>query len=249
MELNGKVVVVTGAASGLGREIAVGFIARGCLVAAIDKDDVAIERFAAEVPTAKTFVCDVTDPQAIALCFSKIYEEMGEVDCLVNNAGLIFSAPLINPMAVENRRHTLDDWSKVINSNLNSVFCMTAEVADRMMMSRKKGVIINISSVSAKGNSGQCAYSAAKAGVEAFSKTIAKELGGWGIRVVAIAPGFMDTPSTRAAMSEKVIDEWKKKTSLRRLGGAGNVVAAVIHVMENDFITGCIIPVDGGVSL
>jgi 3-oxoacyl-[acyl-carrier protein] reductase len=249
VELRDKVVVVTGAASGLGREITTGLVARGCRVAAVDKDAAALDRLSAEIPGTTNFVCDVTDPQAVAQCFNDIYAQVGEVDCLINNAGLIFSAPLINPIAAESRRHTADDWDRVIKSNLYSVFCTTSEVADRMMMKRKKGVIINMSSVAAKGNSGQCAYSAAKAGVEAFAKVVSKELGVWGIRVVAIAPGFMDTPSTRAALSENVLEDWKRKTALRRLGGTENVVGAVIHAIENDYLTGCVIPVDGGVSL
>ncbi|MDT8899743.1 SDR family NAD(P)-dependent oxidoreductase [Anaeroselena agilis] len=249
MELRGKVAVVTGAAGGLGREIALGLAARGCKVAAVDKDEAAIAELAAEMPGLSTFVCDVTDQRAVALCLGEVYGQLGEVDCLINNAGLIFSGPLVNPVAAENRRHTVEAWDRVIKSNLYSVFLTTVEVADRMMMKRTKGVIVNISSVAAKGNGGQCAYSAAKAGVEAFTRAAAKEVGAWGIRVVAIAPGFMDTPSTRAAMSQNILEEWKRKTALRRFGGAENVVGAVVHALENEFLTGCVIPVDGGVSL
>jgi 3-oxoacyl-[acyl-carrier protein] reductase len=247
LELEQKVAIVTGAGRGLGRGIAEGLLERNMCVAAVDREPIALAELGECNPRLRTYLCNVTEPEAIASCVQEIYEDMGDVDCLINNAGRIFSAPFINPVSLNNRKHSFEDWRSVLNSNLNSVFCMTIEIADRMTMVRKKGVIVNISSISARGNAGQCAYSAAKAGVEAFTKTVAKELGPWGIRVVAVAPGFMDTPSTREAMNEKVLEEWKRHAALRRMGSVGNVVSTVLHAIENDFLTGCVLPVDGGV--
>ena len=118
-----------------------------------------------------------------------------------------------------------------------------------MAANRIKGVIVNLSSVSAAGNPGQTAYSAAKAGVEAMTAVWARELGPLGIRVVAIAPGFVDTHSTHAALSEEALKEWKRRTPLGRLGTAQEIASTVLFVLENDFISGCTIRVDGGLVI
>jgi 3-oxoacyl-[acyl-carrier protein] reductase len=110
-------------------------------------------------------------------------------------------------------------------------------------------VIVNMSSISARGNAGQSAYAAAKAGVEALTRSWAKELGPLGLRFVAVAPGFIDTPSTRAALSVEILEELKQKTPLRRLGEVANVALAVIYALENDLLTGTVLDVDGGLTI
>ena len=110
-------------------------------------------------------------------------------------------------------------------------------------------MIINISSISASGNAGQTAYSAAKAGVEAMTRVWSKELGVFGIRVAAVAPGFIDTESTRKALNEQKLRELSGRIPLRRLGRETNVAGAVLAIIENDYISGAVIPVDGGMVL
>ena len=123
---------------------------------------------------------------------------------------------------------------------------MSSHVVERMVRSRTRGLIVNISSVMAAGNPGQSAYSAAKAGVEALAVTWARELGGFGIRAVAIAPGFIDTPSTRQGLSPERLEDWVRKTPLRRLGTVEEVARAVVYAAENDFVTGTVLEVAGG---
>ena len=126
---------------------------------------------------------------------------------------------------------------------------MSTYVAQKMAETRTKGVIINFSSVSAEGNMGQAAYSAAKAGVESFTKVLAKELGMFKIRACAIAPGFIDTPSTKKALSESMIDYWKKKTPLRKLGEMENIISTIEFIIENDYLSGTVLHIDGGLTL
>jgi 3-oxoacyl-[acyl-carrier protein] reductase len=172
-----------------------------------------------------------------------------KTDILINNAGLIHSEPLVNILAKESRVHSLHNWHKVIAANLHSVFNVTGLVVDRMVALRKKGVLINISSVSAKGNPGQSAYSAAKAGVNALTRTWAKELGSIGLRFVAIAPGFLDTSSTRHALSEPILAKLKQQIPLHRFGQVEHVYQTVRFIIENDYVNGTVIDVDGGLVI
>ena len=123
---------------------------------------------------------------------------------------------------------------------------MTHSVVNKMIGNRNKGVIINISSIAAKGNAGQTAYAATKASVEAMSKVWAKELGGFGIRAVAIAPGFINTIGTHDALEEKMLAKWIGKTQLNRTGEISEIVLAAQFAIENDFFNGEVLNVNGG---
>jgi 3-oxoacyl-[acyl-carrier protein] reductase len=149
----------------------------------------------------------------------------------------------------DRRRHRIETWESTIRSNLTATFVLTSHVAEHMAANRTKGVIVNISSISASGNPGQTAYSAAKAGVEAMTSVWARELGPLGIRSVAIAPGFVATPSTDAAMSADALAELRRRTPLLRLGKPEEIAAAVAFAIDNDFLTGTTIAVDGGLVL
>ena len=168
---------------------------------------------------------------------------------LVNAAGWICSAPLYNLLGRPAGRHDLAVWEKTLRSNLTTALVMGSCVVEQMIRQRTRGVIINISSVAARGNAGQSAYAAAKAGCNALAMTWAKELGGFGIRALAIAPGFIDTPSTHSAMSEERLKDWVGKTALRRLGTPPEVARTVIFAVENDYLTGTVIELDGGLKL
>ena len=118
-----------------------------------------------------------------------------------------------------------------------------------MVINKTKGVIVNISSISSQGNSGQTVYSAAKAGVEALTRTWSQELGIFGIRVVAVAPGFMDTESTHKVLNNKIINDLKQKIPLKFLGNASHIAETVLHCIENEYINGTVVRIDGGISI
>lgn len=249
MNIEGKTAIVTGAASGLGRMIALRLNEAGARVVVLDIDGDGLAELARELPKSITAVCDVGDPEQVEATINSIFAETGVFDILVNNAGVIRSAPLLNLLSKEDRKHTVDLWNQVIQTNLSSVFHMTANVADKMVATRTKGVIVNISSISAAGNAGQSAYSAAKAGVNALTITWAKELGPTGIRVNAIAPGFLDTNSTRRSLSASALAALEKEIPLRTLGNPNDVVSATITCIENNYLQGAVLPVDGGLRL
>jgi 3-oxoacyl-[acyl-carrier protein] reductase len=147
------------------------------------------------------------------------------------------------------RVHSAEAWQQVLAANLSSVFYVTGRVVDHMLKRRKKGVVINLSSISARGNAGQSAYAAAKAGVNALTRTWAKELGGFGIRFVSIAPGFLDTASTREALSEAILSRLKEQIPLRRLGEVEHIYQTVRFIVENDYVNGTVLEIDGGLRI
>ncbi len=246
MELDGTVALVTGGAKGLGLAIAAYLQERGAQVVVADFDT---EALAALPENMEGCVVDVTRLDDAKAMVKALVERHGRIDVLVNNAGVIYSEPMVNIMNPSGMMHDYDRFRKSITSNLDSVFNMTSVVVEQMVMRRTKGVIVNISSISASGNEGQTAYSAAKAGVNAMTVTWSKELGRLGIRCNAVAPGFIDTDSTRNALNESIIKHIQSNTPLRRLGKAIEVAKAVVALIDNDFINGVVLNVDGGLTI
>ncbi len=193
-------------------------------------------------------VCDLTQPEDIGNVAQEIFTQH-KISVLINAAGFIHSEPLINPFNKENPTHSSSNWDKTIALNLSSCFHATSQLASLMAKNRVKGLIINISSIAAQGNIGQTAYSAAKAGIEAMTKVWSKELGIFKIRAVCIAPGFIETPSTHDSLSEAVIEKWKKQIPLGHLGALEDIGKTVAFAIENNYINGKIISVDGGLSI
>jgi 3-oxoacyl-[acyl-carrier protein] reductase len=247
MEIAGKAVVVAGGAGHLGRAVVDALRERGARVAVIDRDPEGAGRFADSGVFYHAADAALEDETEAAL--DAAASRLGGLDALVNCAGFIHSEPVVNLLRPERRRHGLDSWNMVLRANLTTAFVLGSLAAERMALARSKGVIVNLSSVAAAGNAGQSAYSAAKAGLEALTVAWGKELGLLGIRVVAIAPGFVDTPSTHATLGAGLVKDWVRKTPLRRLGAVASVTGAVLFAIENDFVTGCTIPVDGGVGV
>lgn len=242
-----KVAIVTGGAKGIGKSIAYKLLENNFNVVVWDSDQQALS----ELEKSEFFSqihCDVLDESQIALSLFKTLELFKRVDVLVNNAGILYSEPLINIM-VKNKRHSVEKWKNVIDINLTAPFIVSSFVAEHMIMRRINGVIINISSISAKGNAGQSAYSAAKAGLESMTKVWSKELGSFGIRCVAIAPGFIETEAMYRALSGERIDELKNQNPLKRLGKDENISSTVLFVINNDYVNGCVIGIDGGLIL
>jgi 3-oxoacyl-[acyl-carrier protein] reductase len=250
MNVSGAKVLITGGGAGIGRYLVERLIGDGAHVCVLELNAATcaevLDQFGSNVRAEQ---CDVTDPAAIDVALQKVADGGFEPDVLINNAGIIHSEPLVNMLARGDRAHSREAWRRVMTTDLDSVFYVTSRVVDRMLAKRCKGVIISISSISANGNPGQSAYSAAKAGVNALTRTWAKELGALGLRFVAIAPGFIDTPSTRAALSEATLTRLQQQVPLRRLGNLESIYLATRHAIENDYLTGTVVEVDGGLVL
>ena len=250
MTLDGKVVVVTGGARGIGRAIAAAFAARGARVALLDRDaaelEAAREALAGRGASVSVHALDVVQEDAVIGAFDAVVASHGRLDVLVNNAGIIKDALLIKVKDGEVvGRMTLAQWQAVIDVNLTGVFLCGREAAERMIRLGHGGVIINIASISKAGNPGQSNYAATKAGVTALAVTWARELARFGIRAASIAPGFIRT-DLLAAMPPEMLEKVTSPVPLRRLGLPEEVAQAAIFVAENDFFTGRSVDVDGG---
>lgn len=246
MQIKGAVALVTGGAQGLGLAIALRLAGEGAKVVVADRN---AEALSALPQGLEGLLLDVTVPEQVKTGVTGIVERHGRLDVLVNNAGVIFSEPFVNIMNPDGIMHDYGRFRASLTVNLDSVFIVTSAVVEHMVKRRTKGVIVNVSSISANGNEGQTAYSAAKAGVNAMTVTWSKELGRWGIRSNAVAPGFIGTDSTRHALHEAVLKHIQSNTPLRRLGQADEVAGAVAALIENDFINGAVLAVDGGLTI
>ena len=242
-------IIITGAGAGFGRAMALTFSKLGAKIYALDIDQLALNNLCDEDNAISAFVCDVSNNEQVESIVDEIYTLDKTVNVLINNAGIMKNSPMVNILSRPDSRHSVELWNKVIAVNQNSVFYMTRSVAAKMIRYRNKGVIVNISSISARGNAGQTAYAASKAAIEAMSKVWAKEFGCFGIRSVAVAPGFIDTAGTHDALEEKMLEQWIAKTPLRRTGNISEVVATIKFAIENDFMNGEVINVNGGLVI
>jgi len=249
MELAQSNIIITGAGSGFGKAMTLFFAEKGANVYALDINESSLKSLCEENNKINIFKCDVSDNAQVEKIVDEIFALNKSINILVNNAGVMKNAPLVNILSRPDSRHSIELWNKVVEVNQNSVFYMTRSVVNKMLKNRNKGVIINISSISARGNIGQTAYAATKAAVEAMTKVWAKELGTFGIRSVAIAPGFMDTAGTHDALEEKMLNKWIEQTPLKRTGAIEEVVMSVKFAIENDFLNGEILNVNGGLTI
>lgn len=246
--LEGKTAIVTGASRGIGKAIALNFAQNGCNVAFTD---LAINDAAKELEKellalgvkGKAYASDASSFESSNNTVAQIAEEFGAIDILVNNAGITKDGLLM--------RMTEEQWDVVITINLKSAFNLTKAVQPTMLK-QKKGSIINVSSVvGIGGNAGQANYSASKAGMIGFTKSVAKELGSRNIRCNAVAPGFIITDMTVGKLSEKVIADWNTKIPMKR-GGTPEEVANTILFLASDlssYVTGQVIPICGGLEM
>lgn len=245
--LEGKVAVVTGAARGIGKEIALKYASEGADIAftdlVIDENGKKTEEeIAALGVRCKGYPSDASDFAATEAVVEEIKKDFGRIDVLVNNAGITMDGLML--------RMTEKQWDKVISVNLKSAFNYIHAVLP-IMMRQKSGSIINMASVvGVHGNAGQANYAASKAGLIALAKSIAQEVGSRGIRANAIAPGFIETAMT-AALPDSVREEWSKKIPLRR-GGKPEDIANVATFLASDlssYVSGQVIQVDGGMNM
>lgn len=242
--LEGKVALITGGARGIGRAIAVKFAEEGANVAFSDlKYDEQAEALEKELEafgiSAKGYASDASSFEGSEELINNVVQQFGRIDILVNNAGITRDNLLM--------RMTEADWDLVIKVNLKSIFNMTKAV-QKVMLKQRYGSIINMSSVvGLDGNAGQSNYSASKAGLIGFTKSIAMELGSRNIRCNAIAPGYIETEMT-AKLSEEVRKSWAEQIPLRRGGKPEDVANVTVFLASelSSYVTGQVISVCGG---
>ncbi len=242
-----RTVFITGGGRGIGKEVALKFAENGYNIVTnyvSDKTDVEALKKEFEEKGVKSLIikADVTDSEAIENLVKKAIEEFESIDVLVNNAGITKDNLLM--------RMSEEEFTKVIDVNLKGTYIVT-KIVSKYMMKKRQGSIINLSSVvGVVGNSGQCNYSASKAGIIGFTKSIAKELASRNIRANAVAPGFIETDMT-AVLGENVKENIYNQIPLKRMGKAKEVANLVyfLGTEESSYITGQVISVDGGMTM
>ena len=247
LDLTGATALVTGAGRGIGRAIALALAAAGADVAVNDfADEAACAAVVAEVEAlgrkGLVVMADVADAEQVAGMVERAEKELGPLAIVVNNAGITRDnvAMMMDP----------NDFDAVIATHLRGTF-LVSKAAARKMFRRRSGCIINLSSVvGRRGNAGQVNYAAAKAGIIGITKSLAKELGARGVRVNAIAPGYIDTPMTQA-LSEETRQMIVEATPLKCIGSSEDVAGAVVYLASPQarFVTGVTLPVDGGLGI
>jgi len=243
MGFEGKTAIVTGAARGIGLEIARQLAARGARVVLVDVLEEDLAKASAELGGGTmVYDLDVTDEAAVEKMIEEVAEKAGSVDILVNNAGITRDDLLL--------RMTEEAWDLVMKVNLKGTFLMTKHAA-RYMIRQRSGRIVNLASVSGLvGNPGQANYSASKAGVVGFTKTVARELAGRNVCCNAVAPGFIDTKMTQV-LPQKAKERALSMIPLGKMGLAEDVASAVVFLAGDaaKYVTGQVLAVDGGMAM
>ena len=253
MQIKDKTIVVTGAARGIGRALAVRFAGQGANIALLDLNAADLEPAARQCTAlgvrALAYTVDVSSETQVSDAFDQVVRDFGALDVIVNNAGIVKDALLVKVKDGEIvGKMTLQQWQAVIDVNLTGVFLCAREAAVRMIKLAKGGVIVNISSISRHGNAGQTNYTAAKSGVASMTVVWAKELARYGIRVGCVAPGFTHT-DILASMKPEVLEKVIAPVPLKRLGEPDEIAHAAQFIIENDFFTGRVIELDGGLRM
>ena len=247
---DGRVAIITGAARGIGAGTAKRFADEGAAVAVLDINEEQAQETAAGLGAGKAvgIACNVADAASVEAAVGRVVDELGGLHILVNNAGITRDNLLF--------KLTEDDWDSVMNVHLKGAFLMS-KAAQKTFVEQKYGKILNLSSVSANGNRGQANYSAAKAGVQGFTRTLALELGPFGVNVNAIAPGFIATEMTddTARRLKMDVEEFRKLNAeanpVKRVGYPEDIAAAAAFLCSDEasYITGQTLYVDGGAKI
>lgn len=252
MQVSEKVIAITGAGQGLGRSMAVYLASKGARIAAIDLNQEQLDETRRQVEAAgsqaHTYICNVANEEQVESTFAAIGADMGGLHGLVNNAGILRDGLMVKAKDGEISKMSLAQWQSVIDVNLTGVFLCGREAAIQMIKGGDGGCIINISSISRAGNMGQSNYSAAKAGVASLAVVWAKELARYGIRANAIAPGFIATEMT-ASMKPEALDKMTAGIPAKRMGTPEEIAHTVAYLLENEYVSGRVMEVDGGLRL
>lgn len=254
MKINNKTIVVTGGGRGIGRSIAEHVAEKGAKVALIDLDQVALDEALASLTKlgceAKGYLCDVTDEPSVTEVFQSINHDFGGIHGLVNNAGVLRDNTLLKVKdgKVVGKMST-EDFELVVDVHMKGAFLCTREAATYMIEAGvDDGCIIGMASASFRGNFGQTNYSAAKAGIVAMSRVWSKELARYNIRTMAIAPGSIETDMLKS-MPKDALAKLASHVPLGRIGQVEHIAQTVISILENDYLSGGVIDVSGGLYL
>lgn len=253
MELKNSVIAITGAAQGLGLAMAQSLADAGANIALLDMQEEMVSKAAEELSgkgiDAKGFALNVTDEESVEAAFDKIIDHFGKLNGLINCAGIMRDGMLLK--VKEGKvvdKMSRQQFQSVLDVNVTGTFLCGREAAARMVDTGNKGVIINISSVSRAGNIGQTNYSASKSAVATMTVSWAKELARFGIRAACIAPGLVDTAMV-AQMRPEMLDKFLSTVPLRRLAQTEEMGHAAKYIFENDYFTGRVLELDGGVRV
>lgn len=240
-------VLVTGAASGIGLAMARKLDGLGARVWGVDRDEAALSELRTSQGTGgiEYLACDVGFEEQVRAVVSQVDAASGGVTVLINNAAVLRDQALVAKLGRTIRRHSLADWEETLRSNLTGTFLMAREVAESMIRARRRGLIVNVSSISRAGNPGQTAYAASKAAVDACTVTWAQELAPYGIRVVALAPGFVETSMT-TRIPPMFLERIRERTPLNRFGTLDEFAHVIQFIIENDYLHGKVLELDGG---
>ncbi len=248
MNLENKVVVITGGARGLGYAMASLLSDHQAKIAIVDLDQSQIDRATSELPDARGYCGNICDEEQVKFIFEQVRKDFGQIDVLVNNAGILNDGLMVNSKHNGVEKMTLSQFKSVLDVNLTGSFLCGREAATHMINQQRGGVIVNISSISRAGNFGQSNYSASKAAVVALTHTWAKELARYSIRAAAIAPGFIETDMTEK-MPEDVLRKITSKILTKRMGTPGEIASGLKFIIENDYFNGRVLEIDGGMRL
>jgi 3-oxoacyl-[acyl-carrier protein] reductase len=253
MDLNGKVIVITGGAQGLGLATALRLAPKQPNIALIDTNTKTLAEAKQLIEdagaTASSWICNVTQEDEVDQTFAQIAAKTGRLDAVVNNAGITRDSLFLKVKEdVVEKRMSLGQWQQVIDVNLTGTFLCGRAAATEMVKAGNGGCIINISSISRHGNMGQTNYTATKAGVAAMAVTWSKELARQGIRCAAIAPGYIGTEMVLTMKSE-ALEKIAAGIPAKRLGQPDEIAKTVEFILENDYVNGRVIEVDGGLRI
>jgi 3-oxoacyl-[acyl-carrier protein] reductase len=244
-----KNLVITGASGSLG-SLMVQKLKKKYNIICIDINKSGLKKLKKNYKEVNIYHCNIANPLAVSRLVNKINKKFNKIDILINNAGFIYSGPIIK--FTENKgflAHDYKDWKKILNKNLDTMFVFSSKVIELMCNTRNPGLIINISSISAQGNVGQSAYSVAKASIEILTKIWAKELSKFKIRVCCISPGFFNTASTHNSLSKSKIQHVESNTPVGRLGKISELTDAINFIVKNKFFNGKVLKIDGGLEI
>ncbi|MDI3323235.1 SDR family oxidoreductase [Pontibacterium granulatum] len=255
MELKDKVIVITGGGRGLGRAMALELAGKGVKLALADLSQEAIDETVGlcmeKGVEARGYICNVADEADVEKLFQDVVADFGTLNGVVNNAGVTRDGLFLKVDRETGKvasKMSMDQWNLVMDVNLTGTFLCAREAAAQMIDLGVEGCIINISSISRHGNMGQTNYTATKAGVEAMAVTWAKELARYGIRAASIAPGYIGTEMVMS-MKPEALDKIAAGIPAKRLGKPEEIARTVSFILENDYVNGRCIEVDGALRI